>query len=132
MGQQIDLKGGISDPYNFYSPLLTDLGLDTTILLPDPSLPLRELYFKPVVATLDMNLYLTTNVVSNTDPQQIEVSFMRVDMPSRLEDSIEIYACFTYSQYSNLTDMCDTQTVHTVVNVKGSCFSGLESLTKQE
>ena len=47
---------------------------------------------------------------------------------SNYQEKIDLKACFSFGNYSNLQDLCDSTVKHTVVNALGACFSNLAIL----
>ena len=119
------MKNGTSTiEHTFMVPFLTD-GSDSEIILPNPAEPIRVHYFlsEQVNKTNDFFFY---NEVDFSRPESVTETFERVDDPTRLIDTLELVACFSYLGYAPLSSMCNTDVRHSVINLKGSCFTDLE------
>ena len=55
--------------------------------------------------------------------QQSEVTLDFAKVKTNLLSTFELIVCYTYAGYTNLADLCDTQTTIPVINAEGQCFN---------
>ena len=117
--QTIDLFEG-EVTLDFASPTFTDENANT-VVIHDPTDPLREIYFKVVdQESEDPEDYMFVTTADNSLNSAISVLFE--ETTTSVTDYLQIVSCFSYGIYTQLQNLCDVVTLHEVINARGRCF----------
>ena len=95
---------------------MNNLGID----LINASKPLRSISLKIIGnENDDPELYL--NVMSNEDqpPNLIELTLGAAT--TNVKPTVEFMICYSYGNYSNLYDLCDSENTHKLTSAEGVC-----------
>ena len=88
----------------------------------NPSTPLRSIYFKAFGHEKDpVSNFVDIAVTDNTVASEIKVQFDK-NKTNKLK-SLSLIACYSYASYTNLQDLCNTQTMVQITDAEGTCFS---------
>ena len=71
-----------------------------------------------------MSNFVNVVVTDNAQVDYIEVRFERNEANSY--DQLNVIACFSYEKYEQITDLCDDQVLHSLINIQGYCFLDFE------
>ena len=124
----IDLTAGFAT-IQFLPPLFKDNKRRNVQLL-DPTNPLRQITLKLVgQGTSELNKLISYKLIKNMllspfVPASVNLAKLEI---SNLE-AFEVIVCWSYGNYSNLANLCNESTRHTVVNALGYCLTEFEVL----
>ena len=109
----------------FTPPLFADDTLTGLELRTEISDPVRSIYFKIVDHEFeDTAIFFTTTIDISSTYDQVYVQFETVN--NCITETLQILICYSYGSYTNLQDLCDQSTPHTIINALGECISGFE------